>query len=112
MGNRINAIWMIKTRKHTALKGNPNVNTKKYLEWCYNSIRKNLGYFHEIVLLDDGSTDDSLSILKTFQGITIVNHKKNRGLSSARNSGIKKSSGEYVAFIDSDIVNNALGGFL
>jgi len=27
----------------------PNVNTKKYLEWCYNSIRKNLGYVHEIV---------------------------------------------------------------
>ena len=54
-----------------------NFNTKKYTEWCYNAIRKNIGYFHEIVMLDDGSTDkftqlklDKLSIPNT----TVIRH--------------------------------------
>ena len=44
-----------------------NINTKKYLEWCYNSIRKNLGYFHEIILLDDGSDDGSWEWMEEIQ---------------------------------------------
>ena len=41
-----------------------NYNTKEYTEWCYNSIRKNLGYFHEIILLDDGSQDGTWELLQ------------------------------------------------
>ena len=41
-----------------------NFNTKKYTQWCYNSIRKNLGNIHEIVMLDDGSTDETWELLK------------------------------------------------
>ena len=41
-----------------------NYNTKKYTEWCYNSIRKNLGYKHEIVMLDDGYEDGTWELLQ------------------------------------------------
>ena len=41
-----------------------NFNTKKYTKFVYNSIRKNLGYFHEIVMLDDGSTDGTWELLQ------------------------------------------------
>ena len=41
-----------------------NFNTKKYTQWCYNSIRKNLGEAHEIVMIDDASTDGTWELLK------------------------------------------------
>ena len=47
----------------------PNVNTKKYLEWCYNSIRKNLGYVHEIVMIDDGSEDGTWELLQELKSL-------------------------------------------
>lgn len=59
----------------------------------------------EIILIDDGSKDDSLKILKKLaeQNSKIkVFHQENRGPSSARNLGLSKATGKYVAFIDSD----------
>ncbi len=83
----------------------PVYNVQKYLKKCINSIvgqsYKNL----QIILIDDGSTDDSGIICdeyaKKYQNIEVV-HKKNGGLSDARNVGIKKSKGKYITFIDSD----------
>lgn len=59
----------------------------------------------EIIVIDDGSTDDSLSILKKFaksdRRIEII-HQDNAGVSAARNRGLKQAQGKYVLFVDSD----------
>jgi len=55
----------------------------------------------EIIVVDDGSTDNTLKILKKFKDIRVVT-KPNGGISSARNLGIKLSSGKYIAFLDDD----------
>ena len=78
----------------------PVYNTEKYLIKCLDSV-KNL----EVICVNDGSTDNSLDILKKYQviddRIKIIN-KKNGGLSSARNIGIEHAQGSYITFIDSD----------
>lgn len=56
----------------------------------------------EVIVVDDGSTDDTLLRLLPFSGRIRVIHQENRGLSAARNAGIKAASAEWVAFLDSD----------
>jgi glycosyltransferase involved in cell wall biosynthesis len=56
----------------------------------------------EIIVVDDGSTDDTASRLRKFGKQIIVICQPNRGLSAARNIGIKKASGEFLAFLDAD----------
>lgn len=58
----------------------------------------------EIIVVDDGSTDNTEKIIKSFQDgrIRYIQHNKNKGASAARNTGIKASKGEYIAFQDSD----------
>ncbi len=57
---------------------------------------------YEVVTVDDGSTDDTQSVLAGYGDRIHVISQSNRGLSAARNAGIRASSGEYVAFIDDD----------
>jgi glycosyltransferase involved in cell wall biosynthesis len=83
----------------------PVYNVENYLQRCIDSIiaqsYKNL----EIIIVNDGSTDKSGEICDNYkkQDIRIkVIHKENGGLSSARNVGIEASTGEYIAFVDSD----------
>lgn len=83
----------------------PVYNISKYLERCVNSIiaqsYKNL----EIILVDDGSTDNSdriCDIYKENDNRIKVIHKTNNGLSSARNAGLSIIKGEYVGFVDGD----------
>lgn len=83
----------------------PVYNVEKYLKQCVNSIIKQTYTNIEIILIDDGSTDNSAHICDEFAQIDPrikVFHKANGGLSSARNEGIKKSKGKYLTFIDSD----------
>src|SRR5436190_11436655 len=58
----------------------------------------------EIIVVDDGSTDDTAESVSSFQDprITLIRHDRKRGGSAARNTGIRSSSGAYVAFLDSD----------
>jgi len=60
----------------------------------------------ELIIIDDGSTDDTEDIIRQFQEkdkrIKYVKHDKNKGGSAARNTGIKAAKGEYIAFLDSD----------
>jgi len=56
----------------------------------------------ELIVVDDGSTDSTQSILDTYCNAIIVIKQKNRGVSSARNKGIATAQGKYIAFLDSD----------
>lgn len=84
----------------------PVYNTEKYLKKCLDSLVNQTYENIEIIVVNDGSPDDSDSIIKEYErkypklvkGYT----KKNGGLSDARNYGIKKCKGDYVAFVDSD----------
>ena len=83
----------------------PIYNVEKYLSKCIESIINQTYTNLEIILINDGSPDDSLKICKKYQKmdkrISIID-KKNGGVSSARNAGIDASSGEYLIFVDSD----------
>ncbi len=56
----------------------------------------------ELIVVDDGSTDNSAEIAGSYPQVTIVSHEDNRGLPSARNTGIQAAAGEYIAFLDAD----------
>lgn len=83
----------------------PVFNVENYLKACIDSILKQTYQNIEIILINDGSTDNSANICNEYatnNEIIKVFHKINGGLSSARNMGIEKASGEFLAFIDSD----------
>lgn len=83
----------------------PVYNVEKYLNKCIDSILEQTFKDMEIILINDGSTDNSKNICNTYKQkdnrIKVI-HKENGGLSDARNVGIDISTGEYIAFIDSD----------
>ena len=83
----------------------PVFNADRFLNQCVNSILKQTFVDWELLLVDDGSTDSSLSICQKYaksDNRIVIYHKENGGVSSARNIGIKYSEGEWVAFVDSD----------
>lgn len=83
----------------------PVYNTEKYLSKCLDSIINQTLNDIEIICVNDGSTDNSLKILKEYSNkdsrIKIIN-QKNLGPGSARNKGIDNAQGEYISFVDSD----------
>ena len=83
----------------------PVYNVEKYLKDCVHSVLQQTYMNIEIILVDDGSTDGSRQLCddlqKSSSKITVL-HKKNGGLSDARNCGIDRANGKYICFIDSD----------
>lgn len=83
----------------------PVYNVEAYLARCVDSILAQTYKNLQILLVDDGATDASGRICDEYAAadprITVI-HKKNGGLSSARNAGIEAAQGEYLAFVDSD----------
>lgn len=83
----------------------PVYNVAPYLKRCVDSVTAQSYIDLEIILVDDGSKDESPAIcdeLASTDSRIIVIHKKNAGLSAARNSGIDIASGQYIMFVDSD----------
>lgn len=83
----------------------PVYNVEKYINECVESVINQTYRNIEIILVDDGSTDSSGIIcdeLKNVDGRVKVIHNENQGPGATRNSGIAISSGEYIAFVDSD----------
>ena len=83
----------------------PIFNSEEFLSSCLKSIINQSLRNIEIICIDDGSTDKSLIILKEFKNIDnrlIILHQKNKGPAIARNLGIEKSRGRFIAFMDSD----------
>lgn len=83
----------------------PVYNVKEYLNKCIESVVNQTYKDLEIILIDDGSTDGSEIMCDNWQKKDpriIIIHQENRGLSAARNSGIKRATGKYICFVDSD----------
>lgn len=83
----------------------PIYKVEKYIENCLNSILAQTYTDFELILVDDGSPDNSGDIAEEYgkkDSRIIVIHKENGGLSSARNAGIAVATGEFICFIDSD----------
>ena len=88
----------------------PVYNVEKYIIQCLESVVPQLSEYIEVILVNDGSPDNSMSLVNEYidkidpkiqKQIKIIN-QKNKGLSGARNTGIDHAEGEYIAFLDSD----------
>ena len=82
----------------------PVYNTQEYLKRCIESVLNQTYKNYEIILINDGSTDNSLEILKKYESNSKVKiiTQKNHGLSYTRNVGISHATGDYVILLDSD----------
>lgn len=83
----------------------PVYNVEKYIKRCVDSVLRQTHTDLEIILVNDGSTDNSGSICDEYASrdsrVKVI-HKANGGLSSARNAGIDIATGDYIGFVDSD----------
>lgn len=92
----------------------PAYNTALYIGRCLDSVCMQTYKDIEIIVIDDASTDNTLSIINQYakrdKRIKIIHHSENRGNGIGRNTAIKQSHGEYVMFVDSDdeIVENCV----
>lgn len=85
----------------------PVYNVEKYLRACLDSVFKQKGDSsdYEVIVVNDGSPDNSQAIIDQYSSIysnIVVINQNNRGLSAARNAGLRIANGEYVWFVDSD----------
>ena len=81
----------------------PVYNAEKYLDKCIASLVNQTKQELEIVLINDGSTDNSEKIIKKYKDTRIKYFKnKNQGIGKTRNFGIEKANGKYIMFVDSD----------
>ena len=81
----------------------PAYNAEKTIEKCIDSILHIQNYEIEVIIINDGSTDDTLNeCLKIDDERVLVITQKNKGVSAARNRGILEARGDYVVFVDSD----------
>lgn len=83
----------------------PIYNAEVFLNRCINSILKQTYQNLEIILVNDGSTDNSLKICQMYKSmddrIAVIN-KKNAGVSAARKDALKIATGDFITFVDSD----------
>ena len=83
----------------------PVYNSQKTIQRCCDSLLNQTYKNIEIILVNDGSKDESLKIINSYEckyDNVIVLNQKNSGAGAARNNGLLKASGEYVTFVDSD----------
>ena len=78
----------------------PVYNVEKYLKKCLDSVFNQTYKDYEVIVVNDGTKDNSMDIVKDYD-VKVIN-QKNQGLSAARNAGVKKATGEYLIFLDSD----------
>ena len=89
----------------------PSYNQSQYLNSAISSALDQTVQAHEIICVDDGSTDNSLAISQSYEdlGVKVIS-QVNKGLPSARNTGIMNATGDYLFFLDSDdmLLENAI----
>lgn len=82
----------------------PCYNTEKYVKSCIDTIINQINNEIELILIDDGSSDNTGKIIDIYKYNTNIKiiHTTNKGVAEARNIGIEKAKGEYIWFVDSD----------
>ena len=83
----------------------PIYNAEKYLDVCIESILRQTHKNIQLILINDGSTDNSINICNHFKNIdkrVLVFDKQNSGVSASRNLGLRVAEGDYIGFVDSD----------
>ncbi len=89
----------------------PMYNSEKYISATIDSVLKQTYKNWEMIIINDGSNDNSKEIVSSYVNldgrIKVIDIKKNRGVSYARNKGISNSQGSFIAFIDSDDIWNS-----
>lgn len=79
----------------------PTYNRANYLKQALESVRKQTCPPHELIVVDDGSTDDTPELVRAFPDCVMI-RQSNEGLASAQNRGIAASTGDLIAFLDHD----------
>ncbi len=82
----------------------PAYNSATYIAATIKSVLQQTYEDFEIIVVNDGSTDDTVNQLQQFRGLIRVVHQENQGVSAARNHGLRLALGEFVLFLDSDDV--------
>jgi glycosyltransferase involved in cell wall biosynthesis len=80
----------------------PNYNYGRYISDAIDSALGQTLKPHEVVVVDDGSTDDSLEVLQEYEGRITLIRQTNQRAAGARNAGAEAATGEYLAFLDAD----------
>lgn len=81
----------------------PNWNGKKFLKTCLDSLKRQTFKDFEVIVVDNGSTDESLEFLReNYPEVNVIGLSSNRGFSAAVNEGIKRSAGEFIALLNND----------
>lgn len=97
----------------------PAYNVEKYIAQCLESVcNQKTGFSYLVTVINDGSTDRTLDIIRDYQArfadrMEVID-QKNKGLSGARNTGLRSLKGKYIAFLDSDdvLTDNAVDSLL
>lgn len=82
----------------------PTYNYAEFISACIDSVINQTYQDHEIIVVDDGSNDNTKEVIKKYNDKILYFFKENGGPSSARNYGIEKATGDYVCFLDADDV--------
>lgn len=82
----------------------PAFNNGPFIAAALNSVFRQSSVPCEVIVVDDGSTDDTKNILRSYRDRVVYCHQTNRGAAAARNCGLARAKGEYIAFLDGDDV--------
>jgi|GEM_PF-291213 len=81
-----------------------NLNGAKHIHDCIESLRRYTKPSYEIIVVDNGSTDDSLDYLRSLPYVKLIENKVNVGVGLGRNQGLAVADGEYIVFLDNDTI--------
>ncbi len=80
----------------------PAYNAEKYIEETLNSVLSQTGYSLEVILVDDGSTDNTIKVVEPYLDSIKYKYQQNAGQVSALNFGISEARGDFITFVDAD----------